>query len=174
VNRCTHWGLLPTVAMIISAPAHGTVYLTVEQAQQAIFPGARFDDAPVTLSDAEAKAIEAKSGLSVRTRDLRVWRVDSGGLFIVDAVIGKHEYITYAIGLNAGGSVRGLEIMDYRESYGYEIRNPLWRAQFTGKTAANPLKLDGDIKNISGATLSCRHITDAVKRMLVTYEIALK
>jgi Na+-translocating ferredoxin:NAD+ oxidoreductase RnfG subunit len=46
--------------------------------------------------------------------------------------------------------------------------------QFAGKTAADPLRLDGDIKNISGATLSCRHITDAVKRLLATYEVALK
>ena len=102
------------------------------------------------------------------------WRVESGGLFIVDEVIGKHEYITYAVGLNADGSVRGIEIMDYRESYGHEIRDPAWRAQFTGKTAADPLKLDRDIKNISGATLSCRHITDAVKRLLATYEVALQ
>jgi hypothetical protein len=36
------------------------------------------------------------------------------------------------------------------------------------------LKLDSDIKNISGATLSCRHITDGVKRLLSFYEIALK
>lgn len=174
MNGCAHWSLLPTVAVVIAAPAHATVYLTVEQAQQAIFPGGRFTEAPLTLSDAHAKAIEAKSGVNIGRREVRAWHVESGGLFLVDEVIGKHEYITYALGLNADGSVRGIEIMDYRESYGYEIRDPVWRAQFTGKTAADPLKLDRDIKNISGATLSCRHITDAVKRLLATYEIALR
>ena len=54
--------------------------------------------------------------------------------------------------------------MVYRETYGYEIRNDKWRAQFVGKNANSKLKLDDDIKNISGATLSCRHITDGVKR----------
>jgi Na+-translocating ferredoxin:NAD+ oxidoreductase RnfG subunit len=174
MNRCAQWRLLPTVVVVIAAPAYGAVYLTVDQAQQAMFPGGQFTEAPVTLSDAEAKAIEARSGMNVRLREVRAWRVEGGGLFIVDEVIGKHEYITYAVGLNADGSVRGIEIMDYRESYGYEIRNPAWRAQFTGKTAADPLKLEGDIKNISGATLSCRHITDAVRRVLATYEVALK
>jgi len=38
----------------------------------------------------------------------------------------------------------------------------------------SPLKLDRDIKNISGATLSCRHVADEVKRLLAFYEIALK
>ncbi|HEY4639240.1 MAG TPA: FMN-binding protein [Candidatus Udaeobacter sp.] len=30
------------------------------------------------------------------------------------------------------------------------------------------------MKNISGATLSCRHITDGVKRLLALHEIVLK
>jgi Na+-translocating ferredoxin:NAD+ oxidoreductase RnfG subunit len=174
MNGCIRWSLLPTALVVIATPAYATVYLTVEQAQQAIFPGGSFTEATLTLSDADAKAIEARSGVNVGRRDVHAWRVDSRGVFIVDEVIGKHEYITFAVGVNADGSVRGIEIMDYRESYGHEIRDPAWRAQFTGKTTADPLKLDRDIKNISGATLSCRHITDAVKRMLATYEIALK
>jgi hypothetical protein len=34
----------------------------------------------------------------------------------VDEVVGKHEFITYAAGLNADGSVKQIEIMDYRET----------------------------------------------------------
>jgi len=64
--------------------------------------------------------------------------------------------------------------MDYRESYGYEVRNPAWRKQFIGKTYAAPLSLDKDVRNISGATLSCRHIAQGVKRVLTTYVTALK
>ena len=67
-----------------------------------------------------------------------------------------------------------IEIMDYRESYGYEIRNEAWRRQFVGKRDGDPLKLDVDIQNIGGATLSCRHITDGVKRLLALYNVALK
>jgi Na+-translocating ferredoxin:NAD+ oxidoreductase RnfG subunit len=100
--------------------------------------------------------------------------VSGGGWFIVDEVVGKHEFITYAVGLNANGSVKQIEVMDYRETYGGEIRNENWRTQFVGKTSQSQLKLDKDIKNISGATLSCRHITDGVKRLLAFYEIALK
>ena len=70
--------------------------------------------------------------------------------------------------------LRGIEILDYRESHGGEIRDAKWRAQFLGKTAADPLQLDRDIRNISGATLSCRHVTDGVKRLLALYETELK
>ena len=64
--------------------------------------------------------------------------------------------------------------MDYRENYGSEIRNEKWRAQFTGKRHGAKLKLEADIKNITGATLSCRHITDGVKRLLATHDLVLK
>src|SRR5262249_16446209 len=104
----------------------------------------------------------------------RVWRVDGDGWFIVDEVVGKHEFITYAVGLNAAGSVKQIEIMDYRETYGDQIRDPKWRPQFVGKTSKSKRKIDSDIKNISDANVSCRYITDGVKRLLAVYEIALK
>jgi xanthine dehydrogenase molybdopterin-binding subunit B len=73
-------------------------------------------------------------------------------------LLGKHDFITYAVGLNADGSVKQIEVMVYRrETYGYEIRNDVWaRAIRQAKNANSTFKLDHDIKNISGATLSCR------------------
>ncbi|TMH90117.1 MAG: FMN-binding protein [Betaproteobacteria bacterium] len=154
------WPAFVAAPLAIFAPAaHAAVYLSVEQAQQAIFPGARF-------------TVEALASPDAAHRQL--WRVSQGGWFIVDAVFGKHELITYAVGLGADGSVRGVEILEYLESYGYQIRDPAWRRQFAGKTARDPLKLDQDIRNISGATLSCRHVTDGIKRLLGFYESALK
>jgi uncharacterized protein with FMN-binding domain len=138
------WLWLPVAA--ISTSVYATTYLSVEQAQRAIFPGASFTSAGAN-----------------------VWKTSTGGTFIVDKVVGKHEFITMAMGINANGTVKGIEIMEYNESYGYEVRNPSWRAQFVGKSASSPLELNSDIKNISGATLSSKHITDAVKRLLETY-----
>jgi len=36
------------------------------------------------------------------------------------------------------------------------------------------LQLDEDIKNLSGATLSCQHLVDGVRRVLATHAAALK
>ena len=82
--------------------------------------------------------------------------------------------ITYAVGIAPNGSVKGIEILEYVESYGYEVADSQWRKQFIGKTASDPVKLNQDIQNISGATLSSKHLTDGVKRILVLYELALK
>jgi Na+-translocating ferredoxin:NAD+ oxidoreductase RnfG subunit len=175
--QTSRWIWLPAgfVPVAILAPAsYGATYLTVEQAQQAIFPGQQFSQSFMTLTAEQAREIERRSDVNVRQKEIQLWKVSNGGYFIVDEVVGKHEFITWAIGLNADGTVKQIEILTYRESYGHEVRNPDWRAQFVGKNASAPLKLNRDIKNISGATLSCRHIADGVKRILATYEVALK
>jgi Na+-translocating ferredoxin:NAD+ oxidoreductase RnfG subunit len=168
--------------IIVSAgviPCYATTYLTIEQAQKICFTNAtRFVSADVTLTPAQMKAIEKDSGVRVRLNTQKVWRAMEGDKFlgwvIQDEVLGKHEYIQWVLALNADGSVRQMEVLDYRETYGYEIRNEKWRAQFYGKQHGAKLKLDDDIKNIGGATLSCRHITDGVKRLLSLYELVLK
>jgi hypothetical protein len=165
--------LIPAAAVTVCIPAHATVYLTVEQAQAVLFPGARFTPDFRTLTDPQSAAIERDSGVNVRNRALQVWRASTGGWFIADDVVGKHDLIPFALGLDQNGRVVGIEILEYRESYGYEVRDPGWRRQFTGKAHGARLTLTEDIQNISGATLSCRHITDGVKRLLATYAIAL-
>jgi Na+-transporting NADH:ubiquinone oxidoreductase subunit NqrC len=173
----SRWIWLPfaQVPIALFAPAsYGATYLTVEQAQQAIFPGEKLSQSFINLTNQQVHEIERRSDTNVRRKQVQLWKSATGGFFIVDEVVGKHEYITSAAALNPDGTVKQIEIMTYRESYGYEIRNAVWRAQFVGKNSSAPLKLDKDIKNISGATLSCRHITEGVKRILATYEVALK
>ncbi len=158
----------------ISTSAYAAVYLSVEQAQQAIFPGAQFTAESVVLDDEQLAAIARRSGVPAPRHLPQVWKTADGSVLFVDQVIGKHDLITYAVGVNPDGSVKQVEIMEYRESYGYEVRNAQWRRQFVGKTAAAPLKLDEDIRNISGATLSCSHVTEGVKRLLAFYDVALR
>ena len=170
-----HWPVFVAAPFAVVAPAaYGTVYMNVEQAQRAIFPGAGFIASPVTLNAEQKDAIQQRADVKVQSSDLKVWKVSDGGWFLLDQVLGKHELITYAVGINANGSVRGVEILEYLEAYGFQIRDASWRGQFAGKKASDRLKLDQDIRNISGATLSCRHVTDGIKRLLATYEIVLR
>jgi Na+-translocating ferredoxin:NAD+ oxidoreductase RnfG subunit len=167
--------LLPFEAVVVFAgPAFATVYLTVEQAQSLLFPGATFQPLSVTLTDEQAKAIERASGVHVLTKQLRVWRVSTGGWFIADQVVGKHEFIPFAVALDDQGAVKGVEILEYREAYGGQIRDPNWLQQLVGRRPGVKLRLDKDVRNISGATLSCKHVTDGVSRLLATYDIVLK
>jgi len=165
--------LLPAAALAITVPAHATVYLTVRQAQAVLFPGATMMAAPLTLTDQQVSAIENASNTDVLDRHLHAWRASTGGWFIADEVVGKHEFIPIAVAIDANGAVKGVEILEYREAYGGEVRNPKWLAQFKGKKNGDTIVDGGTIKNISGATLSSKHITDGVRRLLATYAVAL-
>jgi Na+-transporting NADH:ubiquinone oxidoreductase subunit NqrC len=54
------------------------------------------------------------------------------------------------------------------------VANPKWRAQLHDKDFTEHLKLDKQVKNISGATLSCRHITDGINRLNHTWNLVLR
>ncbi|MFG6449806.1 FMN-binding protein [Roseateles sp. BYS180W] len=168
--------LLPVAA--IALPAHATDYLTVAQAQTLLFPAAKnFEARPLKLGEAQRDRIKAASGVRQRWDEQKIWRAERDGKlvgwFIVDEVIGKHEFITYATGIAPDGSVLGVEVISYRETHGGQIRDAAWRKRFAGKTLADPFKLDEDVPNISGATLSCRNVTDGVKRLLAIHKLFL-
>ena len=129
---------------------------------------------PIIITDGLQDKMRAASSIRHPFQGDRIWKAVDGSWFIVDEVVGKHEMITYAVALSPSGAVTGIEILDYVESYGYEVAEAQWRKQFIGKTAADPIKLNQDIQNIGGATLSCKHLTDGVKRVAVLYDLALK
>ena len=166
--------LAPLAALsLVPVVAQATTYLSTGQAQALMFPGQALKPDFRTLTPDQVAAIQRDSGVNVLSKDLKVWRASGGGWFFIDEVVGKHEFITFALALDPTGAVHDVEILDYRESFGDQVRNPAWRAQFTGKRHGSPVKLAQDIKNISGATLSSKHVTDGVRRLLSTYALVL-
>ncbi|QJQ06430.1 FMN-binding protein [Undibacterium piscinae] len=170
--------VLSTLALA-SSSAFAAQYLTAEQAQLVIFPEASsFKPATLQLNLEQMQQVEKLAGLPARSV---AWRVIAAykddkllGHIVLDEVIGKFELISYAVGLLPDASVRQVEILTYRESHGFEIKNANWRKQFSGKTAASGLKLGEGVANISGATLSCSHVTDGVRRIAAIAQLALK
>lgn len=160
------WAVLPAIVAPFSA-AVAADFLTEEGAQKTLFPQATAfrSQPPPDLSALAAAA----GGLPVETIP-KIWDAEREGTVVgkvvIDRVIGKHDFITFAVGISTGGDVLGVEIMSYREVYGSEVRHERWRRQFVGKRRGDPLRFPLDIKNITGATLSCRHVTDGVRRIL--------
>ena len=144
-------------------------YLTITQAQSILFPDKLLNPMPVELSKEQASIIEKLSDNRVRNLSLNTWKTADGHWFIVDQVIGKHENIDIAVAITNKGKIKGIEVLTYRETYGSQIMHLKWRAQFHHKDSSELLKLDKQIKNISGATLSCRHITDGINRLTTTW-----
>jgi Na+-translocating ferredoxin:NAD+ oxidoreductase RnfG subunit len=165
------------VALAAAVPSAFAVdYLSAEQAAQAMFPDAdAFEPRTLTLDATQLQQLDAQG---VRARSAS-WQVKAArragatlGYVVTDEVIGKVELISYAVGIALDGTIRRIEILSYRESHGFEIRLPAWRRQFEGRNSASPLRLGDDIANISGATLSCTHVTEGVRRIVAVVALA--
>ncbi|HEY2139013.1 MAG TPA: FMN-binding protein [Chthoniobacterales bacterium] len=179
MSNIPRWLLPAALTVTVPLPAYAVQYLSVADAQKLCFPESdRFSEAHVRFTPTQISAIEKAIGQRELLRGQEVWRAMKGneleGFFIVDYVIGKHLVIDYAVALSSDGAVRQSEILNYRESYGGEIRDASWRKQFVGKTPRSHFALNDGIRNISGATLSSRHVTEGVRRVLATYEVCLR
>ncbi|WP_310626403.1 FMN-binding protein [Limnohabitans sp.] len=147
------------------------VFMDVEQAQKLLLPNAEaFQalgvplDAP--LLNAIAKACDTRVPKNFNPKIWRATQADKAlGWVISDRVIGKYDLIDYAAGFDAQGTTLGMEVLTYRESHGSEIKQTAWRKQFVGKRGPDAMHFADDIRNISGATLSCQHVTEGMQRL---------
>jgi hypothetical protein len=160
--------LLLPIAIFASAPCLATTYMTLEQAQAALFPGAQFTPNFIKLDMVQYNAVMKDSGISPWTRDIKAWKVSSGGWFIIDQVRGRDDWISYAVGITPEGLVKQIEILECLDGYA-GITRPDWLDQFTGKHHGNSF----DVELISGSTLSSSGVADGVKRVMSTYALVL-
>jgi hypothetical protein len=159
-------------ALVAPAVAQASAYVTVEEAQKALFPGASFTPADLVLDQAQVEELLRVARSPVLRSRVKAWRVSDGGWFILDQVFGRDDRITYAIGLDASGAVKGLEILVCESGYD-GVRSSRWLAQFDGVTQSGADSLGERIANISGTTLSVNHITEGVRRVLATHALFL-
>lgn len=162
--------------MAISMMAYAADYLNESQAQKVLFPEAdEFIKKSITLTEKQLDEIQDLSGVKQRNKSPLVWAAKKKGkilgVFFIDEVVGKHEFITYAVAVSPEGTIQGVEIMSYRETHGGEVREASWRKNLKGKKLTDPFKLDVDVPNITGATVSCRNVMDGAKRLLALHKV---
>jgi hypothetical protein len=168
-------------AALCFAPATVVVaadYLSIDAAQRVLFPEAdAFVPVLPSLTPAQKQHIAALAGAQPPHGTLLIFRATQDGTNLgyvfVDEVIGRSDLITYALGIDAAGVLRTIEILSYRESHGGEIRNDSWRKQFANRHGLDQLVFKTDIKNISGATLSSEHVTQGVRWLVALWQTAL-
>lgn len=167
----------PLIALLALAAIPGRMaaqeqLLTREQALKEIFPeAARTDDAVRELSPALRTRVEHDLGRRIDEDEIAVTRVfDAGGALrgyaVVSEEVGKYRPITFMVGANPDFTVRDVVVMIYRESRGGDVKRKRFLNQYRGKSVRDPIDVNRDIINISGATISVRSMNAGVKRVL--------
>lgn len=171
-------GLMVASAVGTGAQQDTTVYLTLDQAPQAVFPGAQIERRDVPSTSELQAQIKSKLGRLVPS----VWEPSyvtftarqAGqvvGYAVVVEEIGKHRPFTLIVAATPDFKVRDVAVMVYRETRGGEITQRRFLAQYRNKRAQDPIQLDRDIVGISGATLSVQGANRAVHKALAVLQL---
>ena len=96
---------------------------------------------------------------------IRYWQQDKKSAWILEE-IGKEKPITTGIVIN-NGKIERVKILAFRESRGWEVRHDFFTDQFKQAGLKDNHRLDKNIDNISGATLSVRAIKKLAKIALL-------
>jgi hypothetical protein len=147
------------------------VYLSVEQALRLVFPTSeRIVPHEVRLTEAQAARVGALADHPLREESFTVYagltqgRLD--GYAVVTEEIGKFHAITFLVAVTPAGQVKRVDVLVYRESRGGEVRHRRFLRQFEGKGVRDPIRLNRDLLNIAGATLSVRAMSRGVRKVL--------
>lgn len=148
------------------------VFLTEEEAVKLMFPKSeRIRRESLRLNQDQKTLVESRIGWKFPEESFEVYIGETGanvdGYAMVQNTIGKHKPMTYMVGVDRKGHVLNVELMVFREARGSEVRTKRFNVQYEGKTVLDPVRINRDIINISGATMSVRSMTAGVKRVLV-------
>jgi len=164
-----------TLASLITLTAHAqTVFMKPAEALKQIFHDSK-EVVPdkKTLTPDQKSCAEKLLGAKIDKLDwaFQVARTDQriDGYAVIDNEMGKTEPITFLTAITPLGEVKEVEVLVYREPYGSEIHDARYLKQYRGKTAKDPVRVGGDISNISGATISSRSVALGVKRDLAIW-----
>ncbi len=151
------------------------VFLTPEQALQQTFP-----DCDSIVSDEIILTEEKKSKLQKRLQrkifeDRFTVYIGSRsgkivGYAIITEEVGKFHPYTFIVSSNPEGKIRHIAVLVYRESRGSEIMNKRFLHQFKGKSLKNRIRINRDIINITGATMSVVTMCTGVKKVLAVID----
>ncbi len=151
---------------------HAEVFMSEEEAVKIILPKSqRVRKELLRLTEQRKDLVEQRIGWKFPETSFELYIGETGdkidGYAMVHNTIGKHKHMTYMVGVDAQGFCTDVELLVFRESKGSEVGRKRFNVQYEGKTVLDPIRINKDIINISGATMSVRSISAGVKRVLV-------
>ena len=151
---------------------HLEIYFTEDEAARVMFPDSdNIRGETLTLTAEQKSFVEKVIGWEFPESTFNVFIGETQGKIdgyaVIQNTIGKHRPITYMVGVTPTGECMNFEVLVYREARGNEIATKRFNYQYQGKTIGDPVRINRDIINITGATMSVRSASAGVKRVLV-------
>lgn len=151
-------------------PAAGGVFLTRDEALELAFPGCKVDRETLYLTRDERRRAADLAGARIDSRLVVRYRSDCGAIAYFDVHRVRTLAETVMVVVDAEGRVARLEVMSFLEPEEYIPRRS-WYDQFLRLRLDSRLRLKRSIHAVTGATLTARATTDAVRRILALDQV---
>lgn len=162
------------VSMTTAAPLRAKVFMTQAEALKAAFPdGTDVERITAYLTEDQAGKVERALGESLASRVITYYVARRDGILLATAYFDTHlvrtlpETIMVVVGKSA--TIEKIHVLSFSEPVEYLPRER-WIAQLDGRGIRDDLSLRGDIRPMTGATLSARAIVKAARRILAIHD----
>lgn len=154
-----------------SAPRAGA-FTTRDQALAETFPGARIEPKSYVLTDAQLRGVREAARVRVESKLLTAyaaWRGDTlAGVAFLDSRTVRTMPGVFMTVVAPDTTVERVEVLAFHEPPDYRP-TPRWLERFGRRRLDDRLWPRRDIRNLSGATLSTRAVTESVRLALADY-----
>jgi Na+-translocating ferredoxin:NAD+ oxidoreductase RnfG subunit len=168
-------GLALVLALLaVAGPAVAKVYLSVDEAVRLTFPGCEVAHHTAYLTPEQQKRARELSGEPVPSALVSYYTATRGGqpagIAYFDTHLVRTQPETLMIAVDPQGKVTRIEVISFREPEEYMPKG-VWYEQFLGKGLTRDLALKRSIRPVTGATLTARATTSAVRRVLALHQV---
>ena len=170
-------GTLPAILCLLlagSAPLLARVFLTVDEALKLAFPGAQVARRTAYLTAEQLKRARDLAGVEIPSALVTSYGATRDGQPVCVAYFDTHRVRTLPetvmVVVDPQGKVARVEVLSFEEPEQYLPRGP-WYGQFGGRALGPELDLKRGIHPVTGATLTARATTEAVRRVLALHQV---
>ena len=156
--------------------AGATVLLSVDEALALAFPDAAVVRETLFLTEEQRREAGEQSGVEIPGALItRYVASDRNGATVGFAYLDTHRVRTLPetlmVAVGADGRVARVEVVVFREPLEYMPREG-WYRQFDGEALDDELAVKRGIRPVTGATLTARATTEAVRRVLAIHRVS--
>lgn len=165
---------LAMVCIAFAGRASAQELLQPKEALALAFPKAQIERTSICLSREQRKIVEKLAGHELTSSRVRPYLAKVDGKLVGTAYFDTRKVRTKAqtlmIAIGPEGTVQRIEVLRFDEPREYRA-SAKWMAQLPGKSLSSTLKIKGEIRNLTGATLTARATVNAVREALAIHQV---
>ncbi len=140
---------------------------SLQDGQQKLFPGRKLTPADFKLTPAQFSLLKSEYRVPAMRPAVKAWQVEGGGWLFLDQVWGLNDVVSYLVAVADSGKLLGIEVLVCADGY-CDLYTRDWRGQLVGLTHGKWQPTEA-VTLVSGATLSCTHVAEGVKKVLAIH-----